>query len=640
MSRKCIWFAVWILVLAESAAAQNFSKLYGFGDSNIDTGWYRNSTTGSAATDAAIAAALPQGAGGKFTEGTSAMSPEVLAAYFGLSAHPANEPGGTNFATGGARTAQSNGANEGLFRGAVSMTNQISNYLASTGGHADGNALYLVGIGGNDVAFARDQTRSTANFDLFPPGSQAAQDYLRAQAQAGVAALLGLRNGGARYIMVPNLPQDFGNDQTVRDYRKLYATELWSGLQANGVNFVPVDINAVRKAIAATPGAFGFTSDSIRTSNPACKESPPLTDAFSLVCSPGNLVSPDAGQTHLFADDSHLTSAGHKIIGDLEYSLLAAPSQISMLAETAVKTRAGSGLVGAIQNQIQISQGQRSRSGWNAWVTGDVSHLDIDNYNGFANAAGSPGGMIVVGADYRVMPGVIVGGAFSVGRASFDFNRPDGRDGGGFNQEELTASAYLAYSKGQYRFDLVGTYGHLNYDIDRVVPLGIATFAALGETSGSNVSLAATAGYDLKWGPLTHGPYVGLTLQRVHIDGFTEASTGPVALSFADQTRNSVVGALGYRLNWDLGTFKPFANVAWKHEFASDDRSVTASLTTTTAPSFSLPAVTVGRDWAAATAGTLVDLGNGVTAHGSVTGTLGQHNVVKYGAQVGLSIDY
>lgn len=639
MLRKCIWFAASILALTESAAAQNFSKLYGFGDSSIDTGWYRNSRTGLASFDAAIAAGLPQGAGGKFTEGTSAMSPEVLAAYFGLSANPANEAGGTIFATGGARTAQTNEAGEGLFPGAVSMTNQISSYLASTGGRADGNALYLVSIGGNDIAFARDQTRSTANFDLFPPGSQAAQDYLRAQAQVGGAALVGLRNAGAKYMIVPNQAEDFSNDQAVRDYRKLYATELWSGLQANGVNFIPADINAVRRAIAATPGAFGFQF--IGPGSPACAPGdPPLNTAFSLFCSSANLVSPDAGQTHLFADDSHLTSAGHKILGDYFYSLVAAPSQISMLAESAVKTRAGSGLVDAIQNQMKIAQQGRSRSGWNIWVAGDTSQLDVDNYDGFPDAVGSPSGMIVAGADYRAMPGAIVGGAFSVGRMSLDFNRPDGRDGGGFNQDEVTASAYLAYAKGSYRFDLVGTYGHLDYDIDRVVPLGITAFSALGKTSGSNVSLAATAGYDSKWGILTHGPYVGLTLQRVHVDGFTETSTGPVALSFADQTRNSAVGAIGYRLNWDLGTFKPFANVAWKHEFASEERSVTAALTTTTAPSFSLPAATVGRDWAAATAGMLIDLGNGVTAHGSATSTLGQDNVVKYGAQVGLSIGY
>ena len=628
-----------ILALADGAAAQNFSKLYGFGDSNIDTGWYRNNSTGSPAFDAAIAAGLPQGAGGKFTEGTSAMSPEVLAAYFGLSANPANQAGGTIFATGGARTAQTNGAGEGLFLGAVSMTNQIGNYLASTGGRADGNALYLVSIGGNDISFARDQSRSTANFDLFPPGSQAAQDYLRAQAQAGVAALLGLRNAGANYMIVPNQPQDLGNDQAVRDYRRLYATELWSGLQANGVNFIPADINAVRLAIAATPGAFGFQF--IGTNNPACTPgAAPLDNAFSLFCSPANLVSPDAGQTHLFADDSHLTSAGHKIFGDYFYSLVAAPSQISMLAEAAVKSRADAGLVGAIQNQMMISQRGRTRSGWNVWVAGDTSQLDIDNYKGFPDGVGSASGMIVAGADYRVAPGLIVGGALSSGRLSLDFNRPDGRDGGGFSQDEITASAYLAYAKGPYRFDLIGTYGHLNYDIDRVVPLGIASFAALGETSGSNVSLAATAGYDLKWGLLTHGPYVGLTLQRVHVDGFTETSIGPVALSFADQTRNSVVGALGYRLNWDLGTFKPFANIAWKHEFASDDRSVTASLTTSERSEL-FPS---GRDGRAGlgctTAGTLVDLGNGVTAHGSVTSSFGQDNAVTYGAQVGLSIGY
>src|SRR5262245_21120389 len=95
-------------ILAQPAAAQTVNQFIGFGDSNIDTGFYRKSTTGNINQDNAIAAALLLGAGGKFTEATKAMSPEVLAAYFNLSGADPSNQGGSNFATGGARGTQTN----------------------------------------------------------------------------------------------------------------------------------------------------------------------------------------------------------------------------------------------------------------------------------------------------------------------------------------------------------------------------------------------------------------------------------------------------------------------------------------------------------------------------------------------------
>ena len=47
-----------------------------------------------------------------------------------------------------------NGANSGLFTAAIPVTQQIANYLSSTGGVANPNALYLISSGGNDVTFA------------------------------------------------------------------------------------------------------------------------------------------------------------------------------------------------------------------------------------------------------------------------------------------------------------------------------------------------------------------------------------------------------------------------------------------------------------------------------------------------------
>src|SRR5258708_18204824 len=75
------------------------------------------------------------------------MSSELLAGYFGLTALPANQAGGTNFATGGARDSQPVAGST-----AVPTVTQIANYLAAAGGHANSNALYLIGSGGNDVS--------------------------------------------------------------------------------------------------------------------------------------------------------------------------------------------------------------------------------------------------------------------------------------------------------------------------------------------------------------------------------------------------------------------------------------------------------------------------------------------------------
>ena len=78
------------------------------------------------------------------------------------------------------------------------------------------------------------------------------------------------------------------------------------------------------------------------------------------------------------------------------------------------------------------------------------------------------------------------------------------------------------------------------------------------------------------------------------------------SLSFVDQIRNSEVSALGYRASFDWRDGHPFAQVVWNHEFDPLSRLVTASLTTIAAPSYSLPAVVLGRDWATATVGTEV----------------------------------
>jgi outer membrane lipase/esterase len=123
------------------------------------------------------------------------------------------------------------------------------------------------------------------------------------------------------------------------------------------------------------------------------------------------------------------------------------------------------------------------------------------------------------------------------------------------------------------------------------------------------------------------------------VDGFTESGSF-TSLGFGSQTRDSTVGQLGYRASFKSGLLEPFAQATWNHEFDSTDRNVTASLTTIVAPSFSMPAVILGKDWSTATLGTVIDSGNGVKVIGSVSAEFAQSNASTYGGQLGLNVSF
>lgn len=126
------------------------TAVYGFGDSTIDSGWFKTEQspgvyTGDAAYDALLAMALPANAG-KPTTNPGPVSIEVLASYFSLSAKPANQSG-TNYAVSGARSVGSSQDDPKLFPNAIPTVKQIANFLKAHHGAADPHAIYIVSAG-------------------------------------------------------------------------------------------------------------------------------------------------------------------------------------------------------------------------------------------------------------------------------------------------------------------------------------------------------------------------------------------------------------------------------------------------------------------------------------------------------------
>ena len=635
--KSAVILSLTLAVASGPAAAQSFNQFIGFGDSTIDSGFYKAlASPGSQGAQGPTynglwPAAVAAGAG-KPTSSPGLMNSEALAALFGLTAIPANQPGGTNFATSGAKDVTINAPATGGFLAAIPTVTQIANYLAGSGGHANPNALYLISSGGNDVSYALGNTGMAP----FPPNPTA---YLISAANSLAGAVAQLQAAGARYIVVPDLPFSFpmgggAGNATERQARLDYSLALWSALAGAGVNFIPADWNSVRVAIAASPSTFGFQFIGNGAAQTACIRPAGITTAWALLCSsnpgaPSTFVTPDADRTHLFADDEHMTTAGQKIQADYYYSLIVAPSQISFLPEVAVKTRAA--VVNAILNQIPLSQGHPNPNGFNAWVTGDVAFLKMDNYPGFPGDPGYPVAA-TAGFDFKLAHDWLIGAAFSIGTTKQSFSTT-----GTFTQDAFAASVYAAYLNGPIWANIVGSAGVQHYGVNRLVPIGISLQPNSGNTNGSNFSLALETGYKFVSGAFAHGPVVGITLQRVHVGAFTESGSF-TSLGFDEQKRNSAVTELGYQATFDAGVWRPFAKAVWNHELASTDRLVTAFLTTIVAPGYSMPAVVFGKDWGTANVGTTIKISNNVTGLVALVGQFAQHNVTIYGAQFGLNV--
>ena len=249
------------------------------------------------------------------------MYPQIVAGYFGLTANPANQSGGTNYATSGAKNASVNTPANGGFTAAIPTVTQISGYLSTVGNRADAKALYLVSSGGNDVSFASGQV-GTGPFPADPAA------YLSDSAGSLAMAVAGLASAGAKTIVVANQPASFPmNNAALQQLRAGYNEALFSGLAARNVPVIEADINSLRVSIQNNPGQYGFTSVSNEMGATACTTPAGVTTAWALLCSsspgaPSTYASPSADTTSLFADDEHLSTAGQQVVAKYVEELL------------------------------------------------------------------------------------------------------------------------------------------------------------------------------------------------------------------------------------------------------------------------------------------------------------------------------
>lgn len=172
--------AVAIALAASPAMADSaFDQTVFFGDSLTDSGYYNP-----------LLPAASRAVTGKFTTNPGWVWAEYVGDHFGTNAAPnGNGQTGDNYA-GGARIQASSVSALGA---APSVTSQVNTYLVANGGQANPNALYTVWGGANDLLAA-----ATA-----PAQAQA---IIGSAVTAQVGAVGALQAAGARYVMVPTIP--------------------------------------------------------------------------------------------------------------------------------------------------------------------------------------------------------------------------------------------------------------------------------------------------------------------------------------------------------------------------------------------------------------------------------------------------
>ena len=529
--------AVALALAAAPVFAQDapFSQTVFFGDSLTDSGHFRPALIGLVGPNGALI--------GRFTTNPGLVWSEYLADHYGTDATSDNQ-GGTNYAVGGARAGVDTAGGLGA---QPSLATQVGAYLATTGGVADPDALYSVWGGANDL------------FTITSPAQAPAVIGGAVTAQVGIIGAL--QAAGARYVLVPNLP-DLGLAPASRAggaagmaqgtaLATAYNDALFGALAGQGLSVIPVDAFHFLQELVANPAAFGL----VNASTPACATQPAPAGASSLFCNPASYVAPDAAN-YLFADAVHPGTATHAMVAQLAVSMIEGPRQIAVLphAEASVG-RARFGRVDARMTQPAEGGGMR----WWADVRGDSQRYGDggSNYDGI-------GPTLTAGVDWNT--GTLVYGAFAgYGRQGMDW----GQRRGSFDQTDASLGGFVGWRAGSAWVNGQASYSWLGYDIDREVQLGQATRVHSGSPDGSNLSVGASAGWDFGDGALRHGPVLSVLSQRIDIDGYAESDAAmSTSLAFPDQSFDSLIGSVGWQVSYaPTDRIHPYARITWDREF-------------------------------------------------------------------------
>ncbi|MDR3439469.1 autotransporter domain-containing protein [Telmatospirillum sp.] len=622
--------ALWggALLSAAPAFGQSFSNFYVFGDSLSDAGTFRSP--------------LAPGVGLRFTTNPGLEWNQVLGAFYGISVTPykatvANATlsgiasstilGGNNYAQGGACVSSGYGTNCPMNAlNDLGISQQISTYLAATGGRASSSALYSVYGGGNDVF---SQLQFVSNGTATPTLAVLAMQTAGADEAKNVAALV---NAGARFILVPSLA-DVGNTPLgsslgssgaglLTALSSSYNAALNAGLQSiGGTSIIYVDVARLAAEIISSPAAYGLTN----VTTPACSVSD------SVLCSSATLVAANADSTYFFADDVHPTTAIQKAEAQYIASVLAAPGKIALLAESPIF--AARAVDRALDERTQ--EKLRFDDGWTVFGNADIAPNDLTP--AYSNAARGTNSGGHFGMEYGGTSGLKLGAMVSITEGSFDFSGGAGR----YDQSLTTQTLYGIYSYRGAFAELSATIGQMDFDnVKRITNILSDTRVNSGKTHGIYGSGRLLIGRDHHLDGVVLTPLASLAYEQATVNGYTESQSDSTTMTFGRQYRHLMVGSIGGRATTSVSVgsieLTPNVTVMYSDDFTVQKRYVLASVSG--APTnFAMPVNEPGHGWTTISAGVEAPLGHGIAVSAGGGGAVGQRGASSSFGTFGVS---
>ncbi len=573
------------------ADASPYSQFVNFGDSLSDAGNFPDAGS-------PLANGLPTG-GLRFTNRTGpSYAPnnteyagqvvtQLLANQLGLQPLPSTPllPGiltgnadGTNYAVGGYRSDQ-------ILDSLVGTSTVAANGLSRTrpgylveNPQVDPNGLYYLNGGANDI------------FQLV--AGTAPLPITMAQSAANMVASVGaLQAAGARYIVISDLP-DVGNtplgnslpgfSAVLNDLSDAFNAELAAGLQAQGGNYVLLNNRLLLAEVRADLARFGFDPSIDQTAVCFDGGNCPLDSTYGL-----GTANADPSRL-LFNDQVHPTTAVHQISADYIYSILAAPAQISRLPEmgrSALRNH-----LQMLDNELSAQRGRwQAIGGWRSFVQGGYNRPDYDGFGG--GDGDSP--TLALGMTNRLSEAWLAG--LSLGLAQNDLKL--GEADSDLKMRSYLAAGFASYQQDRLFADFSASVGYLDYDsLDRRFALGVTERSEKGSTEGTVWGLSAKTGFNLMQPAeqLQFGPFIGASYQKVDVDGYSEKGASSTAMTYDDQTLESLrlsVGVFGrYALSERTQLVAEVAREVEREDEQRDDLRM--SLNSVANNTFALPGAT------------------------------------------------
>lgn len=339
------------------------------------------------------------------------------------------------------------------------------------------------------------------------------------------------------------------------------------------VSLTDADTNLVLEithAYAALPGLTAnqivlasVLDDSLDNPDPSVQQFIASLDYSDLGTVQRTLAMLDPSTT--FGITSTVVSSNYRL-HRLTQQHLAAVRNRETVVETSPSTIDSKGAMAAGPETIQ------SAGHGHAW--GSLSYA-WQNYDASANSADYDGGngSFTAGFDWRVAPRLVFGVVLDGSKGDYD------GDGFSSDVDSFRAAVYGTWgaSMGLYSDFLVG-YGNHRLDSTRRFPIG---GSASSDTDSTSLQAMWSVGYTMGDAQVKHGPFAGLEHQNVDVDGFTESGPLPsLPMKVDGYAMDSFRALIGYRVDANFGTFRPYGSIAYAHEFEDDGTSTTATFGT------------------------------------------------------------